>query len=74
MLSKASIESQQADLQAKILSLLGSSAVVPSIANINSRPPQRPTTAAARGQYSQPTANYPPRPSLGLARPAAPRW
>ncbi len=73
-MSKETIESQQADLQAKILSLLGSSAVVPSLSNSNNRlpVPQRP---AARGQYSaQSTSNYvPSRPPVGSARPAS-RW
>ena len=57
------IQRQQADLQAKILSLLGSSAVVPSSSPSTSAAPPKPITLP--GSYSSPTGggvSYPQQP------------
>lgn len=49
------IQRQQADLQAKILSLLGSSAVVPSSSPSTSAAPPKPITLP--GSYSSPSGS-----------------
>lgn len=65
-LAKDDIQRQQADLQAKILSLLGSNAVVPSPSAQNSAPlPKGPPSGGGGGPSGYPSSSYgsygPPR-------------